>query len=223
MRYNGRVTDSSPSAVLFDLDDTLVDRWGAYVRWAKEFSCSTGVPLGWLLDNDKAYASRRIEFFQDIRYQFGVRDNVDRLYSQYRYRLPQLVQPDCRVNTAVLKLACAGIPVAVVTNGEVQSQNAKLAVACMDRLFDTVAVSAAVGVAKPDPAIFRVVLHALGVDRDRRVWMVGDNTDTDVAGAVGSGLSSVLIGWSGQRGAALADVVCADVPDAVEHILSLSI
>jgi len=43
--------------------------------------------------------------------------------------------------------------------------------------------SAVVGVAKPDPAIFRIALDTLGVPADQTVLHIGDSLRYDVAGA----------------------------------------
>jgi putative hydrolase of the HAD superfamily len=51
--------------------------------------------------------------------------------------------------------------------------------------------SAVVGVAKPDPAIFRIALDALGVPASDTVLYVGDSLRYDVAGAVAAGLQPV--------------------------------
>ena len=51
--------------------------------------------------------------------------------------------------------------------------------------------SAVVGVAKPDPAIFRIALDALGVPPSRTVLHVGDSLRFDVAGALAAGLQPV--------------------------------
>jgi putative hydrolase of the HAD superfamily len=51
--------------------------------------------------------------------------------------------------------------------------------------------SAVVGVAKPDPAIFRIALDALGVPAGQTVLHVGDSLRYDVAGAHAAGLQPV--------------------------------
>jgi putative hydrolase of the HAD superfamily len=51
--------------------------------------------------------------------------------------------------------------------------------------------SAVVGVAKPDPGIFRIALDALNVPADGSVLHVGDSLRYDVAGAVAAGLQPV--------------------------------
>jgi putative hydrolase of the HAD superfamily len=51
--------------------------------------------------------------------------------------------------------------------------------------------SAVVGVAKPDPGIFRLALDALGVPAGRDVLHVGDSLRFDVTGALAAGLQPV--------------------------------
>jgi putative hydrolase of the HAD superfamily len=51
--------------------------------------------------------------------------------------------------------------------------------------------SAVVGVAKPDPGIFRIALDALSVPADGGVLHVGDSLRYDVAGALAAGLQPV--------------------------------
>jgi putative hydrolase of the HAD superfamily len=51
--------------------------------------------------------------------------------------------------------------------------------------------SAVAGVAKPNPAIFRIALDALGVPPSRTVLHVGDSLRFDVAGALAAGLQPV--------------------------------
>jgi putative hydrolase of the HAD superfamily len=51
--------------------------------------------------------------------------------------------------------------------------------------------SAVVGVAKPDPGIFRLALDALDVPAGDTVWHVGDSLRYDVAGALAAGLRPV--------------------------------
>ena len=68
-------------------------------------------------------------------------------------------------------------------------------------LFDYLAISEVVGVAKPDPTIFRAALDALGIqERDYgRVAMVGNNLERDIVGANRMGLISILFHWNDRR------------------------
>jgi putative hydrolase of the HAD superfamily len=108
-------------------------------------------------------------------------------------------------------LAALGLPLGVVSNsdGTVQSQLRQVGVCYVpdapretdapaepasDRGGVPVGViidSAVVGVAKPDPAIFRIALDALGVPASDTVLYVGDSLRYDVAGAIAAGLQPV--------------------------------
>ncbi len=58
--------------------------------------------------------------------------------------------------------------------------------------FDFVVVSAEVGLAKPDPRIFDLVVDEAGVPRERLLY-VGDHVGDDIEGARGAGLAAVLV------------------------------
>ncbi|MBO0651275.1 HAD family hydrolase [Streptomyces triculaminicus] len=178
---------------LFDLDDNLVDRAGTYARWAAEFSAEHDVPLGWLLRTDPAYSSRRIAFFELVKTTFDVPGTVAELYTQYRRRMPELIQPDPAVCAGLAALRAAGWRLGVVTNGMTDNQTAKLRQAGLYDLVDAVVISQSVGVRKPDPQIFCHALATLGAKPSPRVVMVGDSLTADVGGALEAGLSALWI------------------------------
>jgi HAD superfamily hydrolase (TIGR01549 family) len=78
----------------------------------------------------------------------------------------------------------------------------------LDRYLDFVLASGAVGVAKPDPALFRMALDRGAASADRAV-MVGDSLRADVEGARSAGMDGVLL--ARPEGAAQKDQPAADV------------
>jgi putative hydrolase of the HAD superfamily len=99
-------------------------------------------------------------------------------------------------------LAALGLPMGVVSNsdGTVQAELRRLGVcyapdgqepARSGVQVGVVIDSAAVGVAKPDPAIFAIALEALDVPASGTVLHVGDSLRYDVAGALAAGLQPV--------------------------------
>lgn len=74
----------------------------------------------------------------------------------------------------------------------------------LDRFFDFILASGAVGVAKPDAAFFRIALDRAGVE-PRQALMVGDSYRADVVGARAAGMDAVLLDRDG-------DVSVDDVP-----------
>jgi putative hydrolase of the HAD superfamily len=86
----------------------------------------------------------------------------------------------------------------LVTNGAACLQREKLEATELGQYFQTVVVSADIGVAKPDPAIFRCAVSDLGIGLSDAV-MVGDNQWRDVEGATALGMAAV---WLNRRGEA---------------------
>ncbi|MET0976914.1 MAG: HAD family hydrolase [Leifsonia sp.] len=92
----------------------------------------------------------------------------------------------------------AGIRLAIVTNGPSGAQRAKLEALGIDDSFDAVFVSAEVGAAKPDPAIFDFAMAELDADAET-TWHVGDLLDKDVAGAQAAGIRGVWLNRLGEH------------------------
>jgi putative hydrolase of the HAD superfamily len=97
-------------------------------------------------------------------------------------------------------LAALGLPMGVVSNsdGTVEAELRRLGLCYAPPAQEPAGIpvgvvvdSAVAGVAKPDPAIFRIALDALGVPPSRTVLHVGDSLRFDVAGALAAGLQPV--------------------------------
>jgi len=80
----------------------------------------------------------------------------------------------------------------VVTNGPPGMQSTKLEAAGLADRFETVVFAGHDAPAKPDPEPFAVALSDLGVTADRAVH-VGDSLSSDVAGAHAAGLRSAWL------------------------------
>jgi putative hydrolase of the HAD superfamily len=101
------------------------------------------------------------------------------------YRLFDDVRP------ALEELAGRGVTLGVVSNFEPWLEDI-LALQEVDHLFAAVAISGKLGVAKPDPAIFRWAVQEAGADPAATVH-VGDQPVNDVDAARAVGLTPVLI------------------------------
>ena len=83
----------------------------------------------------------------------------------------------------------------------------------LDRYFPHIIESAVVGVRKPDPAIFRLGLDALGISDASSAVVIGDSYDKDILPAASLGCRTVWlknIGWQPYTGAEQADMVITD-------------
>lgn len=78
-------------------------------------------------------------------------------------------------------------PLALVTNGIAAVQNKRFAASPITPHFRSIVISEELGVAKPDPRIFRPALEKLGVEA-ADVLFVGDSVTSDMAGARNAGM-----------------------------------
>ena len=78
-----------------------------------------------------------------------------------------------------------------VTNGTSRAQERKLARSGLDRIFDGVFISDAVGYEKPAAGFFDHVLSAIGPVRRRETMIVGDSLTSDMRGGADAGLVCV--------------------------------
>lgn len=111
---------------------------------------------------------------------------------------------------------------ALVTNGAACLQREKLDASGLGGHFDVVVVSADLGTAKPDAAIFQHTLSLLGCDAEHAV-MVGDSLARDVDGATSAGLGGVWVNRSGRsrptdRPGLVEISTLSDLPAALEDL-----
>lgn len=97
---------------------------------------------------------------------------------------------------ALDRLAAAGVRLGVVSNWDCALPDVLADLGVADR-FEVIAVSAVVGAAKPDPAIFRHALRRLGVPATRALHC-GDHPEYDCVGALRAGIRAVLIDRTGR-------------------------
>ena len=146
----------------------------------------------WLVEQDGDGFVPRHLFFERVRARFGVRPSVQELVATYRETYPLLVAPpEAKAVELLDELRAAGWKIAVVTNGS-PSQQLKLDAAELTGLVDACCISEVEGVAKPQGEIFRRAAARCGCALDG-AWMVGDNPEADIAGAVALGLKTVWL------------------------------
>ncbi len=121
--------------------------------------------------NEDETTSRLVELFPEVRRRYH------QAYPDVRHALEHL--------RATYRLA-------LLTNGSVGLQNEKLDASKLRSFFETVTVSGEIGIGKPDPRVFRLVLKRLDLPSDSAV-MVGDSLGSDIAGARSAGLRSIWV------------------------------
>ena len=80
----------------------------------------------------------------------------------------------------------------LITNGAGVHQHAKISSAGLAEYFSVIIVSEDVGIAKPEPAVYRLCADRLGVAPGDCLF-VGDTPGSDIAGAAATGMDSLLV------------------------------
>lgn len=209
---------STPRLVCFDLDNTLIDRDGAFLAWARWWVGRAGVgdrAVEWLVAHDNGGFTPRGELFARFEERFGVGISED----EYDREHPSFTWVEPAVLDGLASLRTAGWRVAVVTNGGVVQQSRKLAHTGIDRAVDYCCISEAAGVRKPDAQIFTIAAEGAGATLDNG-WMVGDHPSYDIAGGKNAGLNTIRIGHHHQVDSPVADRHFASVLEAFPTILA---
>lgn len=204
---------------LFDLDNTLIDRLGAFERWAAEFAAERELgqeAVPWLVAADADGAVPMGTFFALVRERFGLAEAAEELWRAYRERLPHLVRCPAEVLEGLDRLRAAGWTVGIVTNGAADNQTGKIRRSGLAARVDGWAISEAEGVRKPDIRLFEIGAARCGRSLRDGGWMVGDDPVADVGGGLGAGLRTIWIDRGRAPEPAGADHVVSDVLTAME-------
>lgn len=200
-------------AVLFDVDDTLVDYSGAERAAIERYLLDLGVPphsvpegaTTWhramerhfarYLDGVLDYAGQRRERARDMLAWLGNTGHpddaaLDGWFDGYRARYEQILAPFDDVPDCLDRLA--GLRLGVVTNNDTAYQRAKLVRLGLADRFHCVIGTDLAGARKPDPAIFLAGCRALGVPAAQTAY-VGDRLDHDAQGATEAGLIGIWL------------------------------
>jgi putative hydrolase of the HAD superfamily len=139
---------------------------------------------------------------------FGIDDpalaeKMSRQFRAVRRRIHD-VYPDVR---PTLEILASRYRLGLVTNGLACLQRYKLASSGLADYFASVTVAGDVGIAKPDPVIFRHALATLRADTTQSA-MVGNSLRSDIAGAQGVGVRAV---WVNRLCEPLSDGIIPDI------------
>lgn len=220
---------SMVKAVGFDLDGTLFDHRGSAESGVDRFFKELGL--------DESYQARDIWFaaeeaqferwrsgeisFQEQRRErlravlpvLGITPpttatRLDELFEVYveAYRDEWRAFPDSLELLTALR--AAGYRTGLLTNGTEAQQLDKLRCTGLDRAFDFIGISEAIGAQKPDARAFHALAQGLRFDPAECLF-VGDHPIHDVAGARATGMSGLLVDRSADPPGSIAEAVNA--------------
>jgi len=177
------------------LDDTLIDRDGAFRAWGQEFLEQIGAPdydLDWLLSVDADGMTPAWDLADAIQDRYRLRIPSIDLVEIIREGQLERMKLDPLVACALGIAEDAGWVPVVVTNGDARLQEEKLRRTGLDRYLADWVISDEAGVRKPNPRIFGIAAERARM-RLSGAWVIGDSPEADIAGAEAIGAPSVWL------------------------------
>ncbi|MDP9802985.1 HAD family hydrolase [Acinetobacter calcoaceticus] len=189
-----------PKAILFDLDQTLLDRNTSlikFVEWQVNFFQL--VPQ----QNKQDFIARFIELdnngnvWKDLVYSqlledFNIKSfNVETLLESYVNDFNKFSSSFERVPETIQNLYNKGYKLGLVSNGKSPFQENNFYALGINEFFSTIIVSEAIGIRKPDRRIFEYACKELGYIPNECIF-VGDNPKADIEGAHKAGMKTIF-------------------------------
>lgn len=205
--------------ILLDLDNTLIDRQGAFARWLSDLLARHGVDprsaegqasmAEILRVDDGGRCDRKVFCRWVVASHPQIAGSEEDLWREH-LRISEFVEPAGDVREMLSRLS-GRFRLRLVSNGSGSNQRRKLASAGLESCFESVWISGEQGCRKPSAELF---LRALGADPASSAAMVGDDLARDIHPARNLGLATVLV-----------DPGCTQkqtLPDAcIAHVLEL--
>jgi putative hydrolase of the HAD superfamily len=186
-------------AVIFDLDDTLLDRRATIDTYlagsAKRLGLTADVAAAYrtrFIALDNAGYTPRATVFGALATEFPMCGSSESLTADWIER----AFSECRfmenATEVIARCKQAGYRTGIITNGPSGMQRAKLKSLGLEALVDVVIVSGEEGMHKPAAELFHRAAERLRVAPSRCLY-VGDNPVNDVGGATGAGMQAIWL------------------------------
>jgi putative hydrolase of the HAD superfamily len=194
---------TSIQALLFDLDNTLLDRTRTFLAFAGAF-ISRYFPeltderrselIRYIVEEDEDGYRSKPELFRQLLddLPFAPSVTAEELLEFYFEHYPAHAAPMEGAEELLDLARRLQLRVGLVTNGLTRVQMGKIRRLGWESAFNAILISEAAGCKKPDPAIFRKALEQIGADPAATVF-VGDHPRNDIIGAAGAGMRGIWL------------------------------
>ena len=192
-------------AILFDLDNTLIDRQKAfkemlYRTFSKYFNDETYIDtlVSDMLSFDNNGTVERIIAFQKLIDKYKIKEfKAEELTKNWNNESGNVVYLFEDVIDTLIQLK-KKYKLAIVTNGNYASQKRKLDNVNLYELLDYTLISDEIGIRKPDPRIFKYACEKLKLKENECIY-VGDSYARDIVGAINAGLDAIYVSRKNQK------------------------
>jgi putative hydrolase of the HAD superfamily len=234
------------SAVLFDVDNTLVDHRASALRGISEhlvhlypelrFNELELVTATWLELEEihmNSYLSGACTFQEQRRQRVQAMlevlrrdplsaDDIDEWFAGYlrHYESSWSLFPDVVPALEQLRKLENSLVLGILTNGDASQQNAKIEQVGLRSYFRCVTSSSQLSSAKPDARAFIAACGRINVEPDR-VMYVGDRLETDALAAEKAGLRGVWLSRDGHIDTRVSTIQSLiELPSVINRIAS---
>jgi putative hydrolase of the HAD superfamily len=190
-------------AIIFDLDNTLLDRDLTLISFCDKFVDKFSSRLNLTLKEDIIQQIRKSdrngyrkkdELFEELLevLPWETKPSKSELNEYWMLEFCNCVVPMNGMMDVLVELKQRGLKLGIITNGSMKMQSQKIKNLNIANYFDSIIISEAVNLKKPDSAIFQLSLDELCVKAEEAIY-VGDNPLNDVIGALNAGLNVVWL------------------------------
>lgn len=195
---------TSIRAILFDLDDTLIDHTSAAhnaaTAWARELGLPGDQTDRWFAIERQYFSvyergecthqQQRRNRVRDFLGDFSLDDAAtDALFAHFLTLYEQHWHAFPDAAPALTRALEAGLQVGILTNGATELQQRKLKRTGLDISGVQLLTSTGLGAAKPNPECYERALAVIGTTA-HETFMVGDSLANDVEGARAVGMTA---------------------------------
>ncbi|MCH7303089.1 HAD-IA family hydrolase [Acinetobacter sp. NIPH 1869] len=200
-------------AVIFDLDQTLLDRTTSLIKfltWQVNFFQLVAADdrekfiqrFLELDDNGKVWKDR---VYKNLIHEFSIQHHSKEiLLSSYINDFNKFSCCFEHVENVIIQLKQQGYLIGLISNGRTPFQEHNFYALGLTEFFSSIIVSEAVELRKPDPAIFLLSCQQLGV-HPTDCTFVGDNELADIQGAKAVGMKTIFFHPNPAISSAIAD------------------
>jgi putative hydrolase of the HAD superfamily len=188
-------------AVLFDLDDTLLDRSKTFSLYCEYFIKNyfthdilprekEDIILA-MKEMDKNGYENRTVFYKKIIDKWNLEYKTEKLEENFFEQFCKFSVPENKL-IETIDYPYKKYKLAVITNGSSFMQNGKIDKLKIRGYFKEIIISGEVNIKKPDKDIFLLACNRLKVIPTEAVY-IGDNYNIDILGANNAGLKGIWI------------------------------
>ncbi|HEY2492668.1 MAG TPA: HAD family hydrolase [Paenibacillus sp.] len=190
-------------AVIFDLDNTLMDRDTTFRKFSEQFvsehlshlikSAQAEIVVDMKIRDADGYRNKQ-QFFQELVDVLPWKNKVSAVDIEQFYNIHYMTHA-CRMayaEEALMYCNHRGYAMGIITNGRQHIQQGKINKLQLIEHFHTVVISENTGIQKPAPEIYQMALDQLGVTADQAVF-VGDHPRNDIWGPDQVGIRGIWL------------------------------